>query len=129
MVASGALSTPRKVASFPMVRVAGLMVLVAMAAGYYLGGGPASVQTQKSETTRSGAPPILLCAEDQAEAMAAMCRQETRAELLDLASAAGVVERQDRFEIDRFIRLSSAVRHEEILLHRSGSRSTGVSAR
>ena len=129
MLASGALSTRRKVPSFRIIHIAGLMALVAMAAAYFLGSGPASVQTQKAEMIRSDAPPFTVCIMDQAGAMAAVCRLETRAELPDLASAAGVVERQDRFEIDRFIRLSSAVRHEEILQHRSGSRSTGVSAR
>ena len=129
MLASGALSTRRKVPSFRIIRIAGLMALVAMAATYFLGSVPTSVQTQEAETTHSEAPPVPVCVADRAGATAAMCRQETRAELLDLASAAGVVERQDRFEIDRFIRLSSAVRHEEVLQHRSDRRSTGVSAR
>jgi hypothetical protein len=129
MVASGALSTPRKVASFPMVRIAGLMVLVAVVAAHFLIGDPDSVETQKAERARSEAPPVTACLVDQTDAAAAVCRQETRAELPDLASAAGAVERQDRFEIDRFTRLSSAVRHEEIPQHRSGSRSTSVSAR
>ena len=111
MVASGALSTRRKVASFRISRIAGLMALVAMAAAYFLGSDPISVQTQKAEMTRSEAPPGTVCPVDQAEIMRAVCRQETRAELPDLASAAGVVDRQDRFEIDRFIRLSSAATH------------------
>lgn len=129
MVASGALSTPRKVASLPMVRIAGLIALVAMAAAYFLGSGSNSVQTQKAEMTRSETPPVAVCVLDQREAIATERRQETRAELTDLASAAGDVERQDRREIDRFIRLSSAARHEEIVQHRSGSRSSSVSAR
>lgn len=129
MLASGALSTRRKVPSFRIIRIAGLMALVAMAAAYFLAGRPTDVQTQEAETTHSEAPPLSVCVVDQAEAMAAMCRQETRAELLGPASAAGVIGHQDRFEIDRFIRLSSAVSHEATIEHRSGGHSTGVSAR
>jgi hypothetical protein len=129
MVASGALSTPSKIASFPIVRIAALLALVAMAAAYFLSNGPSSAQTLKAEMTRSEARPVAVCVLDQREAAATEREQETRAGLPYLASAAGVFERQDRFEIDRFIRLSSAVRHQEIIQHRSGSRSSGVSAR
>lgn len=129
MVASGALSTPRKIAGFPMVRIAGLMALAAMVAAYSLVGDPNSVETQKAEMTRSETTPFAVCVLDQRDAMAAECPQETRARLPDLASAADDVERQDRLEIDRFIRLSSAIRHGKTVQHRSGSRSTSVSAR
>lgn len=132
MLASGALSTRRKVASFRILRIAGPIAsaaTVAMVAAHFLGSDPASVQTQKAEMIRSETPHLTVCIVDQARAMAAVCPQETRAELPDLAAAAGVFDRQDRFEIDRFIRLGSAVRHEETVEHRSGGRSTGVSAR
>lgn len=133
MLASGTLSTRRKVASFRLVRIAGPIASVAMAAMaaayFFLGSGPAGVQTQKAEMIHSRATPFTLCIVDQTRGIAATCRQEPPAEPPDVAPAAAVVDRQDRFEIDRFIRLSSAARHEETIQHPSGGRSTGVSAR
>jgi hypothetical protein len=129
MVASGALSTPRKVASFPMLRIAGLIVLVVIVGAYFLVGDPNSVETQKAEMTRSEISTFEVCVLGQQRAMAAECPQEARARLPDPASAANDVERQDRLEIDRFIRLRSAVRHDRTVQHRSGSHPTSVSAR
>ena len=129
MVASGALSMRRKVVSFPMGRIAGLIALVVMVGAYFLVGDLKTVETQKAEMTRSETPPFAVCVLGQQEAMAAECLQEARARLPDPASAANDVERQDRLEIDRFIRLSSAVRHDKTVQHRSGNRSTSVSAR
>lgn len=128
MLASGALSTPRRVARFPMIRTGGMMVLVALAC--FIVSGPNNVQTQQAERTGSQAPAAAtVCVVDQQKAMATERGPTTRAELPDLAPAAGDAERQDRFEIERFTRPSFAARHEEILQHRSGNRSTGVSAR
>lgn len=128
MLASGALSTRRKVAPIPIVRIVGMMALMALA--YFIASGPNSVQTQHMDTTRSQALAAATVWDvDQRKTIATKRGPETRGELLDLPSTADDVERQDRFEIDRFIRLSAAVRHEEINQHRSDRRSTGVSAR
>ena len=113
MAASGALTTRRKAASFPRGRVIGGMALLATAAAFFLAGAPASVQTQKAEVLQIAAPAFTVGVSDPQQAMAAERRPEARAEPADLASAAGRIADQDRFEIDRFIRLDAAVRREK----------------
>jgi len=55
-------------------------------------------------------PALAVGVVDKRDALATTGRTETRAELPDLPSPAGTVEGQDRFEIDRFLRLGGASR-------------------
>jgi hypothetical protein len=113
MAASGALTTRRKAASYPRGRIIGGMALLAMTAAFFLAGGPASVQTQTAAVLRVEASALAAGVVGPQQAMAAERRPEARAEPADLASAAGRIADQDRFEIERFIRLGAAVRPEK----------------
>lgn len=113
MLASGALSTRRKRAIFPMGRTVAAMALLAMTAMFFLGGGANSVRTQIVKVPPVEGLALTVGVVDQRHVAAIEHRPEIRAELIDLAPAAGVLAGQDRFEIDRFIRLSATVRHEK----------------
>ena len=107
MLASGALSTRRKAAGFQTGRIFGAMALLAVTTAIFLGGGLSIVRTPTVEVPGVA---FAVGVVDKRDALAAKGRTETRAELPDLPSPAGTVRGQDRFEIDRFLRLGGASR-------------------
>jgi len=119
MMASGALSTRRRDAvSFPMGRIVGAMALVAAMAAVFLGGSPNNGQTQVAAAPGVETQTLVAGIVDRREPAAAERQPEMRAEtpaLSELTPAAGVVEGQDRFEIDRFFRLDAAARRQRTI--------------
>lgn len=110
MLASGALSTRRQAAVLPKARFAGAMALLATAAALFFAGAFNSTQSPIGQVPQAQATGLSAAVADQRETLAPDRQPEGRAAQPDPASAAGVVSPQDRFEIDRFIRLGAATR-------------------
>ena len=110
MVASGAISTRRQAAVFPKARFAGGMALLATAAALIFAGGLRSLETPMGKVAQARATALSVDAVGQREAAASVLATEQLTMLPGLASPTGEIARQDRFEIDRFIRLGSSAR-------------------
>ena len=108
MLASGAVSTRRKDNGLSKSRIVGAMALLVASTVLFLARGPSIVQTQiVTGGVPAETPALTGSAVDKRGSLVTKDRTETHAELPNLPSASEAVERQDRFEVDRFIRRSA----------------------
>jgi len=108
MMASGALSTRRRVVSVPLGRIAGAIAFLGLSAAFFLFDGQqpnrARMEALAPAAGETQPLPVILFVENPEP-----IEQRAAGTERDAADAVAAIDSQDRFEIARFIRLSAIV--------------------